>query len=89
MNRKRHGDTGRELAVLVGGPRANRWYWRDELEVAQAAARVRGKYACPCGCETRSDELVHYKPTSDFRPNPIDGQSGREWRYQPPEEVTL
>ena len=32
----------RELAALVDGPRKLRWFWRDELEGMQAAARRMG-----------------------------------------------
>jgi len=29
----------RELAVVVDGPHAGRWYWRDDLEAMQRSAR--------------------------------------------------
>ena len=32
----------RELAALVDGPRKLRWFWREDLENMQAAARRMG-----------------------------------------------
>jgi len=34
--------TVRELAALVDGPRKLRWFWREDLENMQAAARRMG-----------------------------------------------
>ena len=34
--------TVRELAALVDGPRTLRWFWREDLENMQAAARRMG-----------------------------------------------
>lgn len=68
----------RELAALVDGPWAPRWYWRDELEAMQAASRSVGH---PDGHPAA--QLRCYRPTDGFRPHPEDAAaSGREWRYQ-------
>ena len=38
----------RELAALVDGPRTLRWFWRDDLENMQAAARRAPRWLSPC-----------------------------------------
>lgn len=70
----------RELAVLIDGPWAHRWYWRDELEAMQAASRAVGYPD-----EHPSAVLRCYQPAAGHRPHPSDGnRTGREWRYRPP-----
>lgn len=75
-----HAASTRELAVLVDGPWAHRWYWRDQLEAMQRASRTVGYPD-----EHPSAVLRGYRPTGTRRPHP-DGcdRTGREWRYQPP-----
>jgi len=71
----------RELAVVVDGPHAGRWYWRDELEAMQQSARRMGyPPAHPAATFTR------YRPTDEWAEHPCEpGVQGRAWRYhQPP-----
>ncbi|MPZ64545.1 MAG: hypothetical protein GEU83_03170 [Pseudonocardiaceae bacterium] len=73
--------TGRELAALVDGPWAPCWYWRDDLEAQQAAARDlhhRG------GTAVLGDK-AHYAPTERWVDHPSEPDvRGRAWTYQPP-----
>jgi hypothetical protein len=71
---------GRELAALRGGPWANAWYWRDELEAQQqrALAGVKRGLAAAVGWKAA------YAPTNDWTANPspdapLRGVSGRVW----------
>lgn len=69
---------GRELAVLVGGPWNGFWYWRDDLENAQAAARDARRR---CAMEVATSK-AGYKPTESWRVNPEKPvEQGREWRW--------
>ena len=71
----------RELAVVVDGPHAGRWYWRDELEaMALSAQRMGYPPAHPAATFTR------YRPTEEWVEHPCEpGVQGRAWRYhQPP-----
>lgn len=55
------GSAARERAVLVDGPWAPRWYWRDELEAMQQAGRR----------SPQSAVLRRYRSTTKFRPIPL------------------
>ena len=71
----------RELAVVVDGPHAGRWYWRDDLEaMALSAQRMGYPPAHPAATFTR------YRPTDEWAEHPCEpGVQGRAWRYhQPP-----
>jgi hypothetical protein len=69
--------TGRELAVLADGPWLPAWYWRNELEAAQAAAQ---RY--PDGHP--SAVLAGYYPTDEWRAHPSgEDVEGRVWRHRP------
>jgi hypothetical protein len=75
-----HYREGRELAALRGGPWANAWYWRDELEAQQqrALAGVERGLAAAVGWKAA------YAPTSELAPNPspdppLRGVPGRVW----------
>lgn len=73
--------SGRELAALVDGPWAPRWYWRDELEAMQAASRRAGH---PEGHPSAA--LRAYRPTGERVPHPHHpDHDGRAWRHHPPE----
>jgi hypothetical protein len=65
-----------ELAVLVDGPWASRWYWRDDLEQMQAAS---ARYPDGHVCAQHRD----YVPTDQWREHPHEFPAGRVWRYQP------
>jgi hypothetical protein len=68
--------SGRELAVLDGGPWSGCWYWRDDLDgVRDAATRFPADH--PAG------QMAHYQPTREHRDNPEGIGPGRVWRYQP------
>jgi len=74
----------RELAVLDDDPWFARWYWRDELEAQQAAARD----AHARGGTTHLGDKAHYRPTEQWVPHPTDPEvRGRVWTYQPPAEL--
>jgi len=70
----------RELAALVDGPQALRWYWRDELEAMQVAARRMGhrldRPAAVCRTYWPTEEWVEHPMEPDVR--------GRAWRYRDP-----
>ena len=71
----------RELAVLVDGPWAPRWYWRDVLEAEQAGSRRMHA----CGGAAQLDTKCHYQPTEQWVDHPFeDDVRGRAWRYRPP-----
>jgi len=75
----------RELAVLDDGPWFARWYWRDELEAQQAAARD----AHARGGTTHLGDKAHYRPTEQQVPHPTEVEvRGRVWTYQPPAELS-
>jgi len=60
----------RELAVVVDGPHAGRWYWRDDLEaMARSAERMGCSVAHPAAVFTR------YRPgrRDHHRARPADG----------------
>jgi len=71
----------RELAALVDGPQALRWFWREDLEQMQAAARRMGH---PLDRPAAVYRL--YRPTEEWVEHPTEpGVHGRAWRYhQPP-----
>lgn len=72
--------TGRELAVLADGPWAPCWYWRDELEAMQTAARDVHRRG---GTAVLGDK-AHYRPTQQWIDHPTEqGVRGRAWTYQP------
>jgi hypothetical protein len=76
--------TGRELAVLVNGAWAPRWYWRNELKAMQDPSRRMGYPAAHSSAVLRS-----YQPTDEFRPHPTEpGTSGRVWLYRTPARPT-
>ena len=72
--------TVRELATLVDGPRKLRWFWRDELEGMQAAARRMGHSlhhpAATYRCYHPTDEWVEHPTEPDVL--------GRAWHYRKP-----
>jgi len=70
----------RELAVVVDGPRAGRWYWRDDLEaMARSAARMGYPAAHPAAVFTR------YRPGDEWVEHPTEpGVHGRGWHYGEP-----
>jgi len=71
----------RELAALVDGPWAPAWYWRDNLETQQAAARDIHRRGGTAQLGTK----VHYQPTDRWIDHPTEeGVRGRAWTYQPP-----
>jgi hypothetical protein len=77
--------TGRELAVLKGGPYAYCWYWRDELEAQQKTARE----AVEMGRPAAAGAKAYYAPTEEWAkntdPNPkLNGVLGRVWEWKPP-----
>ena len=71
----------RELAVVVDGPHAGRWYWRDDLEAMARSAQRMGCYpaAHPAAVFTR------YRPGDEWVEHPTEpGVHGRGWRYNDP-----
>jgi len=71
----------RELAALVDGPCAPRWYWRDDLEAMQTASRRMGN-----ADEHPAAVLRGYQPTEQWVEHPHEPDvRGRAWRYQPPD----
>jgi hypothetical protein len=71
----------RELAALTDGPWSPCWYWRDELEAMQAAAR----YMHTRGGTAHLGNQAHYRPTNRWVDHPTE-EAGRAWTYQPPPE---
>jgi len=70
----------RELAALVDGPHALRWYWRDELEGMQRAAERMGHALTHPAASYRA-----YWPTEEWVAHPSEeGVCGRAWRYRDP-----
>ena len=70
----------RELAALVDGPQALRWFWRDELEQMQAAAQRMGH---PLDRPAAVYRL--YQPTGEWITHPTEpGVHGRTWRHHQP-----
>ncbi len=70
----------RELAALVDGPRKLRWFWRDELEGMQAAARRMGHPLHHPAATYRC-----YHPSTEWIEHPTEpGMRGRAWRYRQP-----
>ena len=70
----------RDLAVVVDGPHAGRWYWRDDLEaMARSAQRMGYPAAHPAAVFTR------YRPGDEWVEHPTEpGVHGRGWRYSDP-----
>ena len=70
----------RELAVVVDGPHAGRWYWRDDLEaLARSAERMGYPAAHPAAVFTR------YRPGDEWVGHLTEpGVQGRAWRYSEP-----
>jgi len=70
----------RELAVVVDGPHAGRWYWRDDLEaMARSAERM--------GHPLEHPAAVYrcYRPSTEWVEHPTEpGVQGRAWRYRQP-----
>ena len=70
----------RELAVVVDGPHAGRWYWRDDLEaMARSAERM--------GHPPEHPAAVYrcYRPSTEWVEHPTEpGVQGRAWRYRQP-----
>ena len=71
----------RELAALVDGPQALRWFWREDLEQMQAAAQRMGHRL-----EHPAAVYRLYQPTQEWIAHPTEpGVHGRAWRHhQPP-----
>jgi len=71
----------RELAALVDGPQALRWFWREDLEQMQAAAQRMGH-----PLEHPAAVYRLYQPTEQWTTHPTEpGVHGRAWRHhQPP-----
>lgn len=77
-------DAGRELAALVRGPLDRRWYWRDELEAVQAAARRDYDRVAGLPAESRPTwspaSVLAYAPTEHWVDNPLRRYGrGRVW----------
>jgi hypothetical protein len=74
------GEQAAELAVLASGPWSGGWYWRDDLERQQAAARaVSEGYGSPLST------IAYYVPTTRGRTHPTeDDVRGRVWAYEGP-----
>ena len=70
-----------ELAALVDGPHTSRWFWREDLEQMQAAARRMGH-----PLERPAAVYRLYRPTREWVEHPTEpGVHGRTWRHhQPP-----
>ena len=70
----------RELAVVVDGPHAGRWYWRDDLEaMARSAQRMGYPAPHPAAVFTR------YRPGDEWVEHPTEpGVHGRAWHYSEP-----
>ena len=70
----------RELAVVVDGPHAGRWYWRGDLEaMARSAERM--------GHPLEHPAAVYrcYRPSTEWVEHPTEpGVQGRVWRYRQP-----
>jgi len=68
----------RELAVLVDGPQALRWFWREDLEQMQAAAQRMGH-----PLEHPAAVYRLYQPTGEWVAHPTEptGVHGRAWRH--------
>jgi hypothetical protein len=65
-----------ELAVLIDGPYAGFWYWRDDLEIAIAAAQDAPRRSHRAEAAAKAK----YRPTERFRRNPErPAEQGREW----------
>ena len=62
----------RELAVLVDGPWAPCWYWRDDLEAQQASARRMHEWRATA----QLDPKVHYQPAEQWVDPPTSPRSG-------------
>ena len=68
----------RELAAVVDGPHAGRWYWHDDLEAMQTASRRMGH-----ADEHLAAVFRLYQPTDEWVQHPTaTGVQGRGWRYQ-------
>lgn len=76
------GADGAAVAALVDGPWVGCWYWRDDLEAQQRAAReVHAR-----GGTAELGDKAHYRPTDRWVDNPGGAGSGRAWTYTPPRE---
>lgn len=65
-----------ELAVLIDGPYAGFWYWRDDLEIAVNAARDASRRSR----QPAAAGKAAYRPTERFRQHPErPAEHGREW----------
>jgi len=70
----------RELAALVDGPQALRWFWREDLEQMQAAAQRMGHPPAHPAAVYRL-----YRPTQQWIEHPTEpGVHGRTWRHHQP-----
>ncbi len=70
----------RELAALVDGPQALRWFWREDLEQMQAAAQRMGHRLDRPAAVYRL-----YRPTQEWIAHPTEpGVHGRAWRHHEP-----
>jgi len=71
----------RELAALVDGPQALRWFWREDLEQMQAAAQRMGH-----PLEHPAAVYRRYRPTGEWVEHPTEPSvHARAWRHhQPP-----
>lgn len=75
---------GRELAVLVGGPKDRWWYWRDDLDRMQAVElRVAERQGDPHP-ERRPCSVLVYRPTERWLTNTVEPQYGvgRVWEHR-------
>ena len=67
----------RELAALVDGPQALRWFWREDLEQMQAAAQRRGHPPTHPAAVYR-----RYRPTQEWIAHPTEPDvHARAWRH--------
>ncbi len=70
----------RELAVVVDGPWAPCWLWREALEAMQASSRRMGHPD-----DHPAAAFRHYRPTDEWIEHPIEEDvTGRVWRFHPP-----
>lgn len=73
-------NAGRELAALTDGPWIQCWYWRDEFETHQQAARDTHSR----GGTVRLGSKAKYQPTARWvaHPDPeCAGIRGRAWTF--------
>ena len=72
------GDKASELAALDGGPAGGQWYWREDLERQQQAARAVAE-----GFGSPLSPIAKYVPTTRGRTHRVDERCrGRVWVFE-------